>query len=1048
MKAHHAALSIHERNSCKGFYTYNNQNFNNRVMMWKRFYYNNPSYLEQSVHSVSKMTLNDICSIAEVNEEGHSCPSDEKWINDWKDIIEGRYASCHLPAGLPETEFRGFHNLFLKFAFYHLKELVSRYDIIAGRTMLYTRLLKDIQDQLLGMSTKTLILELNVMRETQTLKGKNSAERYRYFDDVSASSQAYLNTFFDEYSLLIRLMLEKIDKWLAFTEEIAAHVTCDFKNLLDVFPELKSDDKVKLIETGLGDTHKKGKSVTILSFDGGVRLVYKPRSLEADKNFYNVIEWLNNTAGAIPDLYIPRIVLCDTYGWTEFIPYEACNTEEDVAYFYRSMGAQLALMYVLNATDFHYGNIIAKGAHPVIIDLESLFHQNIQEPEFSEDALAQADKILTGSIMATGILPNMLYQRDNIDQKGIDLSGLAGKGEQKLPFEVSKISSSGTDRMHIQKSAAYLESGQNLPSLGGNYVELTDYLIEIKAGFISCYDHIASNKTTFASLIDTFENTDVRTIIRPTASYGELLRSMYHPDLLRDGLDRDIFLHRLWLQSLQLPKLERLIPFEKDDLHGGDVPIFTTRPGSPHVWCSGGTVIENVFNESALDKVRLKLESLGERDLDIQIHILHMSMLAANASERADVEPVSPSFPVQSAPEKSEFLFRAEEIGDYLLETAISGTTNGIKDITWISTVLEGSKEVIWRIAPVGLDFYNGNSGIALFLGYLGYYTGDKRFTKGAEEALVPILEDMKTYSQNGQYSLGAYSGVGGGFYTLARLASVSENRFFERHLIDALPSFQELIKADTIYDYIGGAASALDIFLSIYKQFGTEEALKAAEKCANHLITHAILAPEGGIAWKSSNHDVPLTGYSHGTGGIAAALSSLYTFTKNGTLVSAIEKALEFERRFYDSHTRNWTTPGRDEISVAWCHGAPGILLSRLRLIENGWMDTHIEWEVEEALATTLRFGFGNNRSYCHGDFGQLEILLKAQKVLKHKDLSAEINAVQSQLLALMKDQQWIRGVSRGTESKGLMVGLAGFGFGLLKQSDPEGVPNILSLD
>ncbi|RCK13066.1 hypothetical protein DT075_02365 [Bacillus licheniformis] len=64
----------------------------------------------------------------------------------------------------------------------------------------------------------------------------------------------------------------------------------------------------------------------------------------------------------------------------------------------------------------------------------------------------------------------------------------------------------------------------------------------------------------------------------------------------------------------------------------------------------------------------------------------------------------------------------------------------------------------------------------------------------------------------------------------------------------------------------------------------------------------------------------------------------------------------------------------GREQLSVAWCHGAAGILLSRSILRENGVNDPGLHTDILNALETTVKHGLGNNRSFCHGDFGQLE--------------------------------------------------------------------------
>ncbi|RCK13065.1 hypothetical protein DT075_02360 [Bacillus licheniformis] len=52
----------------------------------------------------------------------------------------------------------------------------------------------------------------------------------------------------------------------------------------------------------------------------------------------------------------------------------------------------------------------------------------------------------------------------------------------------------------------------------------------------------------------------------------------------------------------------------------------------------------------------------------------------------------------------------AEKAADDLAEKRIEG--NDGKDVTWISTVIEGVEEISWTISPVSLDLYNGNAGI------------------------------------------------------------------------------------------------------------------------------------------------------------------------------------------------------------------------------------------------------------------------------------------------------------------------------------------------
>ncbi|MBU5594544.1 type 2 lantipeptide synthetase LanM family protein [Amphibacillus sp. MSJ-3] len=969
-----------------------------------------------------------------------------EWLEDWNILLQGQWEEMPYDP-FEQIHFKHFIQHFIKLAKYKLHVLLT--DVpshLIDKEAIVTELVKELSLELFTMCEKTLVLELNILRETGQLKGESPEERYAYFEEVILKKQSFLAELGEEYPVLIRAMIERINQWCLFVQEIFDHFNNDWEFILEHFPEMKHAGKVKKFHLGMGDTHQRGKSVTIVEFENGSSIVYKPRSVEVDHQYQELLQWVNTTNESAPYLYPLKVIPVGDHGWMEYVPYKTCQTMAEIGRFYQRMGAHLALLYVLNATDFHYGNIIAMGEYPILIDLESLFHQDIFDGTYGEEALGQAEKLLSESIMASGMLPNKLYQRE--ENAGIDLSGLGGQGNQQLPFEIAQMDHVGTDQVTIKMGAAYLESGLNLPTYKGEFVNLHEYFKEIESGFIQVYQFLASHKKELIQQLQKFKDVKVRTIVRPTNIYGEFLRSMYHPDLLRDALDRDVFLHRLWIRSLALPKIERLIAYEKNDLHLGDVPLFTSKPGEKDLWSSGGEKISDFFQNTALETVIKKVERLGDQDLYEQLQVLHMVMLASNANHYADVEAMDPFLPTDNKVEKMQFLQQAIDIGNYLIKTKIEGENKGKKDATWISTVLEGTNEVAWQISPVGLDFYNGNSGIVLFLAYLAELSGEEKFKLVAQQGLVPILHDMKNFKDHSDWSLGAYSGVGGNIFTTFQLATLWQDEELLEVVMEALPGYQAMIKEDNIFDYIGGAAGALDIFLHIYKQTAHPLALEGALLSGKHLMANTVKLNAGGIGWKSIQQQTPLTGYSHGNAGISAALSALYNITGEDSILTYIAQALEYERTFYREAERNWMTPQREEASIAWCHGAPGILLSRLRLKENGYQDDQIDQEIEVALDTTLRLGFGNNRSYCHGDFGQLEILLYADKLLQNVDLNPSITSVQKQILELMKEKMWNYGVSRGTESKGLLTGLAGFGFGLLKQFDRERVPNILNLE
>ena len=129
----------------------------------------------------------------------------------------------------------------------------------------------------------------------------------------------------------------------------------------------------------------------------------------------------------------------------------------------------------------------------------------------------------------------------------------------------------------------------------------------------------------------------------------------------------------------------------------------------------------------------------------------------------------------------------------------------------------------------------------------------------------------------------------------------------------------------------------------------------------------------------------------------------------------------------------------GVSPFRVAWCHGAPGIGLARAAGL--AYLDDEVaRQEVEAAARTTYQDGFGRNHSLCHGDLGNLELLsiVGGEWAEVHSQLSGAI-------LEGIQQKGPLCGVPFGLETPGLMNGLAGIGYGLLRLAAPDKVPSVL---
>ena len=82
----------------------------------------------------------------------------------------------------------------------------------------------------------------------------------------------------------------------------------------------------------------------------------------------------------------------------------------------------------------------------------------------------------------------------------------------------------------------------------------------------------------------------------------------------------------------------------------------------------------------------------------------------------------------------------ADKIGELILRRKVEISSN----ISWISTSLLGKGEVEFGVGPVGNDFYFGNAGIALYLAYLGKYTGKNVYLEEAKRAVKFNINFLK----------------------------------------------------------------------------------------------------------------------------------------------------------------------------------------------------------------------------------------------------------------------------------------------------------------
>ncbi len=212
----------------------------------------------------------------------------------------------------------------------------------------------------------------------------------------------------------------------------------------------------------------------------------------------------------------------------------------------------------------------------------------------------------------------------------------------------------------------------------------------------------------------------------------------------------------------------------------------------------------------------------------------------------------------------------------------------------------------------------------------------------------------------------------------------------------------------------------------------------------------------ERGLGWlpPAELGGLPLAGFSHGTAGIAWALARLAHVSGEERFRDAARGALRYERSWFSPQRDNWpdlresreAANGRAYLH-AWCHGASGIGLGRIGTLPY-LDDSEMVEEIRAAVRSTRAEGFGFNQSLCHGDLGNLELVREAGGVLDDAELAAEAGRLAARILKSIEDGGPRCGASVRTDVPGLMTGLAGIGYGLLRAAWPDRVPSVLLLE
>jgi len=899
--------------------------------------------------------------------------------------------------------------------------------------------------------SRVLVLEVHAARVSGRLTAPDPVSRWEQWRD-GATRPGFWESLHDRYPTLRRRMDTMLGNGARAAATFATRFAADREALQPAGVLPPGDPALLSVEFGSGDTHRGGQTVAMVRTAAGT-VVYKPRPLTVDLALAALIERVLPDEPAHTRIRVPEVLCRDAYGWATRVAHRYCADDAELSAFYRGVGHWTAVMRVLGGTDLHAENLIAAGPVPVVVDCEALF---TPVPPSVASGLGQATDramaLLGDSVLGTGLLPGRGVA---LAWRGLDPSGAGSLPGEQPTVQAPVLVDEGTDQVRVGFIELEAPMADNHPSaepvlarfwgdVGDAFDELTDRL------------HDLDRRGHLEPLLAAFTGGEVRWVRRNTETYAELARMLWHPASLHDepaARARAVdLLARHAANAAEAPAEAEVIAAEVDDLLVGDIPIFTTAMESG----PGG------LPEPVVDSLRRWREA--DQELDRQV--LRSSLISAYLNERPPAPIGPPLVPERIRTQSLDRRRRAMAARAVrtLLDSA-SRADDGTA--TWIAPIITIS--LGWSVAPLRPDMYLGTTGIAVMLAAYQHEVRAGRAdpVAGADDLLDAVLATMRAaedylaaHRATGMAIRpeppGGYVGLGGqiwGWLLLRRLGVGPDPEYALRRAQALAALLPEAVHADGgSHDLLSGPPGAIVPLLRLADVDGAREWVRTAASIGEYMRGVAVLTPaangDGPTAWWPGNFDTDLLGgVSHGSTGIGWALSHV------DSAQDLADAAFRHEESLYDPRLPGWLDmrkPERPTDAAAWCHGSVGIGIVAADMLGRAtdpasrqrWTDV-----LRRAAQASWPAGMGANHTMCHGELGTWELQLHAMAAgVAPPGLDREW--LDARLLTSMEDFGAVAGPNRDAFRPGLLNGIAGVGYQLLRLHPQCPLPSALLPD
>lgn len=884
---------------------------------------------------------------------------------------------------------------------------------IVLETKVLNKLSADIISSVMKISWKCIVIELAEFKENHTLNGKTGEERYLDFTAQYFKTTEDVIQFYRKYPVMARLMTQK-------SLDLVRECTKMLKNLDSSYEELKvllglESNKVIEVKYGAGDTHAHGKTVSIFKFEDDRKAVYKPRDARSLQKYHEFLDKLNSRFGEL-SFYKSKALYKQDFLIEEFIEFKECETEQDVKDFYYHFGKLIGLAGILHISDLHCENVIAHKDWPVIIDLETILcHVEGMKNDLTDKGIPRRKEVF--QIQETALLPNMAL-KNNIENKGVDLSALAGGHAGEFPKKVLQLKYAYTDEMRFEEDEVKMSEWTNTPRYQGKVIDYKRYLKEIYEGYNKMVDFVFKEKEFLtAQLDDTLSNIEVRHVLRDTSVYGAMVGYMDYPTYLMNMNYMERMLSNFYSSGGHLRR--KAVVEEINSMLNQDIPIFFESVNDTYLKSGDGVIIPDIYDEPIMDIIKESINYLDENTAKKERDKLKVIL-----SSRHDGYLEENVYNNESALEESDHIYEHSEIIKIctdMAEDIIEGSVTRGDLIGWDTIKLD---ENMVHIYLSDTSIYNGGTGIFLYLRNLIKISEDKKIEEFADK-LQNTIEDCMVFGNRN-----VYNGAEGYLYALINLD--------DKRLKEDPDKYMMWLRSSSIkdkeFDFVNGSASYIRLIEKVIAEYPEHTWVqRETEKWYMELCK-----------WLRAN-ETPTVGLGHGDIGILYALlivqkiRGINVSNEASFLINKISEKIK--NLDLEGHHMN------NSHKASWCNGIAGLGQGGVacsRYVKHDWFEYYKNLGLSYVAQND-----DPNMCICHGLSGDIDFLLNCGAVYTGEQeidriLRRKVNKI---ITYYQKNRRLLLTETDAYRNYGFMTGLSGVGYTLLRVLNPE-LQSILLLD